>query len=79
MAWVSETTLSYNCVHLKVDKGKSDTCIFGHIIFIERYIMGRNWLIHDGTWSEEGGTGLYLVVLSQYGAVLVGTCGTGSI
>ena len=35
--------------------------------------MERNWLIHDGTGSEEGSTGYYLVVLGQYGAVLVGT------
>ena len=33
--------------------------------------MERYWLIYDGTGSAEGGTGWYLVVLSQYVAVLV--------
>ena len=41
--------------------------------------MGRYWLVLGGTESVWGGTGWYLVVLSQYGAVLVGTLGTGSI
>ena len=48
--------------------------------------MEWNWLIHDGTGSVEGGrlvfgdtgsvwggTGWYLVLLGQYGAILVGT------
>ena len=35
--------------------------------------MERCWLIYDGTGSVKGATGLYLVVLGQYGAVLVGT------
>ena len=35
--------------------------------------MKRNWLIHDNTGSVEGGTGYYLVVLVQYGALLVGS------
>ena len=30
-------------------------------------------MIYDGTRSVEGGTGWYLVVLGQYGVVLVGT------
>ena len=30
-------------------------------------------MIYDGTGSEEGGTGWYLVVLGQYDAVLVDT------
>ena len=34
--------------------------------------MERNWLIHDDIGSEEGGTGWYLVVLSQYNLVLLG-------
>ena len=33
--------------------------------------MKRYWLIYDGTGSVEGSTGWYLVVLGQYGAVLV--------
>ena len=34
--------------------------------------MERYWLmIYDGTGSLEGGTGWYLVVEDQYGAVLV--------
>ena len=36
-------------------------------------IIERNWLIQDGNGSEKGSTGLYLVVLSQYVAVLVCT------
>ena len=35
--------------------------------------LGRYWLIHVGTGSVEGGTGWYLVVLVQHGAVLIGT------
>ena len=35
--------------------------------------MKQNWLIHDNTGSVEGGAGYYLVVLGQYGVVLVGT------
>ena len=35
--------------------------------------MERNWLIHDDIGSEEGGTGWYLVVLGQYGTLLVDT------
>ena len=35
--------------------------------------MEHYWLIHDGTWSVEGRTGWYLVVLGQYGVVLVRT------
>ena len=35
--------------------------------------MERFCLINDGTGSVEGGTCWYLVVLGQYGAVLVGT------
>ena len=35
--------------------------------------MGQCWLIYDSSGSVEGGTGWYLVVLGQYGAVLVGT------
>ena len=31
------------------------------------------WLVLGGTMSVEGGTGRYLVVLGQYGDVLVGT------
>jgi len=31
------------------------------------------WLKYDGTGSVEGGTGWYLMVLGQYGALLVGT------
>ena len=30
-------------------------------------------MIHDGTVSVEGGTGFYLVILGQHGAVLIGT------
>ena len=32
--------------------------------------MKQNCLIHDNTGSVEGGAGLYLVVLGQYGAIL---------
>ena len=35
--------------------------------------MERYWLIYDGTGSEEGGTGRYLVVLGQKKAILVDT------
>ena len=35
--------------------------------------MEQNWLIYDGTGSIEGSTGLYLVVLGYYEAVLFGT------
>ena len=35
--------------------------------------MERYWLKYDGTGSVEGSTGRYLVVLGQYGALLVGT------
>ena len=35
--------------------------------------MEQYWLIYDGTGSVEGGTGWYLVVLGQYGALLVDT------
>ena len=35
--------------------------------------MKRNWLIHDNIGSVKGGAGWYLVVLGQYGVVLVGT------
>ena len=31
------------------------------------------WLVLDCTWSLEGGTGCYLVVVGQYRVVLVGT------
>ena len=31
------------------------------------------WLIYDGTGSEEGGSGCYLLVLGQEKAVLVNT------
>ena len=31
------------------------------------------WLIYDGAGSVEGATGLFLVVLGEYGTVLVGT------
>ena len=34
---------------------------------------GQYWLVLDGTGSVEGGTGWYLVVLGQYGALLVDT------
>ena len=35
-------------------------------------IIGWYWLIHDGTGgSVQDGTGRYLVVLGQYGVVLV--------
>ena len=39
------------------------------------YLVSREryWLIYDGTGSAKGGTGQYLVVLGQYGALLVGT------
>ena len=41
--------------------------------------MERYWLmIYDGTGSLEGGTGWYLVVEDQYGAVLVIYDGTRS-
>ena len=33
--------------------------------------MERHWLVYDGTRSVEGSTGLPLVVLGQYGSVLV--------
>ena len=33
----------------------------------------RYWLVLDGTGSVECGTGWYLMVLGQYGAVLVDT------
>ena len=36
--------------------------------------MKRNCLLHYNTGSEKGSSGQHLVVLSQYGAVLVGTC-----
>ena len=39
-----------------------------YLVSIEWY-----WLIYDGAVSVEGGTGWYLMVLGQYGAVLVGT------
>ena len=43
--------------------------------------MERNWLIYDGTGSEEGVASKHLVVPGQYGAVLISTCyclsGTG--
>ena len=42
------------------------------------YMVGWYWLmydvtgsIEDGTWSVDGGTGRYLVVLGQYRAVRV--------
>ena len=35
--------------------------------------MGQYCLINNGTGSLEGGTGWYLVVVGQYGAVLVRT------
>ena len=35
--------------------------------------MKQNWLIYDDTGSVGGGAGSYLVVLGQYGALLVGT------
>ena len=35
--------------------------------------MERYWLINDGTWSVEGGTGWYFVVLGQYRSVLIDT------
>ena len=41
--------------------------------------MKQNWLMHDNNGTVEGSAGKYLVVLGQYGAVLVGTLGTGSI
>ena len=31
-------------------------------------------MVFGGTGSVEGGTGWYLVVLSEYGALLVGSC-----
>ena len=40
--------------------------------------MERYWLIYDGSGSLEGGTGWYLVVVDQYGAVLVIYDGTRS-
>ena len=46
----------------QVDKGKSD-----------RFSRMWYWLVLDGTGSLEGGTGWYLMVLGQYGAVLVDT------
>ena len=33
----------------------------------------RYWLIYDGNWSVECGSGWYMVVLAQLEAVLVGT------
>ena len=35
--------------------------------------MEWHWLIYGGTRSVEGGTGRYIMVLGQYGAILVGT------
>ena len=35
--------------------------------------MKRNWLINDIIGSIKGGTGKYLLVLGQDGAVLAGT------
>ena len=35
--------------------------------------METRWYILGGTWPELGGTGWFVVVMSQYGAVLVGT------
>ena len=35
--------------------------------------VGRHWLAYGGTGSVWSGTGWYLVVLVQYGAVLVDT------
>ena len=35
--------------------------------------MGRNWLVLGETDTACGSTGWYLVVLGQYGVVLVGT------
>ena len=46
------------------------------LIYIDicyRVSTKRNWLIYDNTGSVEGGAGYHLVVLGQYGAVLVGT------
>ena len=37
-----------------------------HLVSMEWY-----WLIYNGTGSVEGGTVLYLVVLGQYGVVLI--------
>ena len=34
--------------------------------------IGRYWLLYDGTGSVAGGTRWYLVVLGQYGVVLLG-------
>ena len=34
--------------------------------------MKPDWLVYDNTGSVEGDTGQYLVVLGQYGVVLVG-------
>ena len=47
----------------------------------EILILSRRWywLVLGGTGSVWGGTGWFLVVLCQYGAVLLGTLGTGSI
>ena len=41
--------------------------------------MEQNWLKHDSSVSVLGGTGWFVVVMGQYGAVLVGTwSGEGS-
>ena len=38
--------------------------------------MEQYWLIYEGTGSVEGGTGRYLVVLSQKKAILVDSTGS---
>ena len=46
----------------------------GKIELLSQWTMdstGQYWLVLNGTGSVEGGTGWYLVVLGQYGALLV--------
>ena len=64
------TRLTYYCAHLRSTKES---------LTFEYFDTERYWLVLDGTWSVEGGTGWYLMVLGhyrvlcQYRAVLVGT------
>ena len=66
------TRLTYNCAHLRSTK-EILTFEYCDISFLYHVSIGCHWLIHDGTVSVWGGTGYFLVILGQYGAVLVGT------
>ena len=70
--WITniEIRLTYNCAHLRSTK-KSLT--FEYDIWWYSARRRRYWLVLGGTGSVWGSNGLYLVLLSQYRAVLIGT------